>query len=120
MTVLHEEIDWPHATSAAEVTELQPSETQPSETLPVVARKQSNCWNDTEGYTAQHEYLILVCHLSTYIATQSQGQPCQPHVTTITGGATTSTRGNATPEMPPIFKQKSTVMQSAYSNVCCL
>ena len=49
MTVLHEEIDWPHATSAAEVTELQPSETQPSETLPVVARKQSNYWNDTEG-----------------------------------------------------------------------
>ena len=42
MTVLHEQTDWPCATSAAEVTELQPSETQTSETLPVVARKQSN------------------------------------------------------------------------------
>ena len=111
MTVLHEQTDRPCGTSAAEVTELQPSETQPSKTL--VARKQSNCWNDTEGYTAQHGLSLI------YIATQSQGQPCQPHVTTITGGATTSTRGNATPEMPPIFKQKSTVMQSAYSNVCC-
>ena len=49
MTVLHEETDWPHATSTAEVTELRPSETQPSETFPVVARKQSNYWNDTEG-----------------------------------------------------------------------
>ena len=42
MTVLHEQTDWPHATTTSEVTELQPSETQPSETLPVVARKQSN------------------------------------------------------------------------------
>ena len=49
MTVLHEETDWPRATSTAEVTELRPSETQPSETFPVVARKQSNYWNDTEG-----------------------------------------------------------------------
>ena len=49
MTVLHEEIDWPHATSAAEVTELQPSETQSSKTLPVVTRKQSKYWNDSEG-----------------------------------------------------------------------
>ena len=44
MTVLHKETDWPCATSAAEVTELRPSET-----FPVVARKQSNHWNDTEG-----------------------------------------------------------------------
>ena len=49
MTVLHEQTDRLCATSAAEVTELQPSETQPSETLPVVARKQSNYWNDTGG-----------------------------------------------------------------------
>ena len=49
MTVLHEETDWPRATSAAQVTELRPCETQPSETLPVVARKQSNYWNYTEG-----------------------------------------------------------------------
>ena len=49
MTVLHEETDWPCATSAAEVTELQPSQTQPSETLPVVARNKSNYWNYTEG-----------------------------------------------------------------------
>ena len=48
-TVLHEQTGWPCATSAAEVTELRPSETQPSATLPVVARKQSNYWNDTEG-----------------------------------------------------------------------
>jgi len=49
MTVLHEETDWPRATSAADVTQLRHSETQPSETLPVVARKQSNYWNYTEG-----------------------------------------------------------------------
>ena len=49
MNVLHEQTDWPCTTSTAEVTELRPPETQPSETLPVVARKQSNYWNDTEG-----------------------------------------------------------------------
>ena len=48
MTILHEQTDWPCATSTAEVQELQPSETQPSKTqpsktLPVVARKQSKC-----------------------------------------------------------------------------
>ena len=41
ITALHEETDWPYATSTAEVRELQSSETQPSETLPAVARKQS-------------------------------------------------------------------------------
>jgi len=56
MTVLHEQTDWPCATSAAEVTELRPPETQPSETLPVVARKQSNYWNDTEG--VQHSMSV--------------------------------------------------------------
>ena len=49
MTVLHEQTDWPCTTSTAEVTELQPHETQPSEILLLVARKQSNYWNDTEG-----------------------------------------------------------------------
>ena len=49
MTALHEQTDWPCATSTVEVRELQPSETQPSETLPVVARKQSNHWNCVEG-----------------------------------------------------------------------
>ena len=43
MTALHEQTDWPCATSTAEVRELQRSEPQPSETLPVVARKQSKC-----------------------------------------------------------------------------
>ena len=61
----------------------------------------------------------MVCHLTTYIATQLEGQTNRPHFTTITGGATTSTRGSATPEMPPIFKQKSTVKFSGYSNVWC-
>ena len=41
MTALHEEIDWPCATSTAEDRELQSSETQPSEALPAVTRKQS-------------------------------------------------------------------------------
>ena len=45
MTALHEQTECPCATSAAEVTELQPSETQTSETLPVVTRKQSKYWN---------------------------------------------------------------------------
>ena len=45
MTALHEQTGCPYATSAAEVTELQPSETQTSETLPVVTRKQSKYWN---------------------------------------------------------------------------
>ena len=49
MTVLHEQTDWPCATSTAEVQELQPSETQLSETLPVVARKQSKYWNYIES-----------------------------------------------------------------------
>ena len=44
-----------------------------------------------------------------YTATQSQGQPSQSHFTTITVGATTSTRGSATPELPPNFKQKSEI-----------
>ena len=44
MTVLHEQTDWPCATSTAEVQELQPSET-----LSVVARKQSKYWNYVEG-----------------------------------------------------------------------
>ena len=41
MTALHEQTDWPCATSTAEDRELQNSETQPSETLSDVARKQS-------------------------------------------------------------------------------
>ena len=45
MTALHEQTDWPCATSAAEDQELHSSETQPSETLPVVTRKQSKYWN---------------------------------------------------------------------------
>ena len=57
----------------------------------------------------QHECLILVCHLPTYIATQSQGQTSRPHFTTITGDATASTRGSATPEVTPTSKQKSKV-----------
>ena len=44
MTALHEQTDWPCATSTAEDRELQSSETQPSETLPAVTRKRSN-WN---------------------------------------------------------------------------
>jgi len=44
-----------------------------------------------------------------YIATQSQEQTSQPHFTTITGGATASTTGNATPEVIPTSKQKSKV-----------
>ena len=49
----------------------------------------------------------------TYIATQSQGQTSQPHFTTVTGGTTTSTTGSATPELPPIYKQKS---KAKYTN----
>ena len=49
MTALHEQTDWPCATSTAEVQELQNSETQSSETLSDVARKQSNHWNYVEG-----------------------------------------------------------------------
>ena len=49
MTALHEQTDWPCATSTAEDRELQPSETQPSETLSDVARKQSKYWNYVEG-----------------------------------------------------------------------
>ena len=49
MTALHEQTDWPCATSTAEDRELQNSETQPSETLSDVARKQSNHWNYVEG-----------------------------------------------------------------------
>ena len=49
MTAFHEQTDWPCTSSTAEVTELRPSETQPSETFLVVARKQSNYWNYTEG-----------------------------------------------------------------------
>ena len=67
ITALHEETDWPYATSTAEVRELQssetqPSETQPSETLPVVTRKQSKYWNYI-GYTAQHviENSLFLC-----------------------------------------------------------
>ena len=62
MTALHEETDWPCATSAAEVTERQPSETQPSETLPVVTRKQSKYWNYIL-VVAQHvmENFLFLC-----------------------------------------------------------
>ena len=49
MTVLHEQTDWPCATSTTEVQELQNSETQSSETLSDVARKQSKYWNYFEG-----------------------------------------------------------------------
>ena len=49
MTALHEQTDWPCATSTTEVQELQPSETQSSETLSDVARKQSKYWNYVEG-----------------------------------------------------------------------
>ena len=45
MTALHEQTDWPCATSTVEVRELQHSETQPSETRSDVARKQSKYWN---------------------------------------------------------------------------
>ena len=41
MTALHEETEWPCATSTAEDRELQSSETQTSEVLPAVTRKQS-------------------------------------------------------------------------------
>ena len=40
--------------------------------------------------------------LAFYIATHSQGQTSQPHSTNNTGAATT-------PEMPPIFNQKSKI-----------
>ena len=45
MTALHEQTDWPCATSAAAVRELQSSETQTSEALPIVTGKQSEYWN---------------------------------------------------------------------------
>ena len=62
MTISHEETNWPCATSAAELRELQSSETQTSEALPVVTRKQSKYWNYI-GYTARHviENSLFLC-----------------------------------------------------------
>ena len=65
MIALHEETDWPFATSTAEDRELQSSETQPSETLPAVTRKRSkhSILELYFGYTAQHvmENFLFLC-----------------------------------------------------------
>ena len=53
---------------------------------------------------------IFDLSLIIYAATLSQVQTRQSHSTTITGGATT-------PEMPPIFKQKSKVKFTNYPKI---
>ena len=75
MTALHEQTECPCATSAAEVTELQPSETQTSETLPVVTRKKSKYWNYILGirYTMYRKFLEFL-QLETF--TLDSVSPC--------------------------------------------